>query len=1187
MAREISRTEAFERAHEIFSQVNFNSFDFNTIKESLLDYIKLYFPEDFNDYIESSEFIAIVELFAYIGELLAYRVDINAHENFITTAQRKESVLRLAKMISYKASRNLPNRGLVKLSSIQTTATVFDSLGRNLANRKIFWNDPNNTDWKEQFLLVINRVLEQEFGTVSPSERVQVDDVLFELYTLNNNPLSSGAGSVFSFNTAVSGQSVPMEAVPAQLISTGPEEKRPEVNAKFSLLFGNDGLGDGSDTTGFLMFVKQGSLQRVQANFDGITPNQTFDINTDDINETDLFVNNVDPDTREIIVTDPFATALPHLVSEDLRFGEWIEVDLANAQNILFNTNKNRHKYEVETLDEDQVRLVFGDGEFSDVPNGAFDIWYRTSLDEDLAIPKSSVADESSSFTYNDVAGNVQTISFTFSLISSLQNGSASETIDHIRRVAPSVYYTQDRMVNGRDYNVFMLQDPSILKMRSINRTFAGDSKYIAWHDPRENYEDVKLFGDDLGLYWDEKAPTSGGLTAINSPLDTNELLFGFVEPLLSSTDFFAVIGPEIEALGGNPGSMRRTFNTSTNPYVADPGQHPLGDDEVTAISAAIDLAIGGTNPVIDLYYSTLYDEWTVDAHPCDVLPNPPFVCAVGTSDAIFMIRIQVIFGLQGLTGWDIRFRTRTLTADSQVTRFWNTNQTNQIQNFDTLNPVTDKIVVLQANSDANGTGLLDTNRIYDILSQRLLEQNLSNAGLPDIHRLSILPEDTNGDGIPDNLLQPNLFDLETIVATGNTLTAGQSDSSYNGVGSNGIFTAGASYLGGEVITLSNGTTVTNTTGAPGIITDFTVDTAGAEVVTGVALTQLSVSGGSVGTGFTLTPESDNVKIPEITLPLSYLVGFEDVDVQLYHVDGAGVRTRQLFDTGKWITPPPDDDPAVLIRFLVDFTSTTLALDETIVVSITDYVYFNRESSTDPWAPQTVTDSIKTLFLQDAATVEDERRYKRHEGRYPLNFAWFHFTPRLNLVDPSATNIIDMYIITVGYYTSLLRFLNNQTDNEPTLPTPFELRSSYADLLENKMISDTVILHPGTFKILFGSRAEESLRVTFKVVRPSESNLTDNEVKVKIVDNIRTFFDINSWEFGETFFFTELAASIHAELGPEIDSIVLVPTFSSTQFGDLFQIQAREDEMFIPDIGTTNIEIIQSFTPENIRQNES
>ena len=60
MARQLSRAEAWERAHQVFTQVNFNAFDYSTIKESLLDYVKLYYPEDFNDYIESSEFIAIL-----------------------------------------------------------------------------------------------------------------------------------------------------------------------------------------------------------------------------------------------------------------------------------------------------------------------------------------------------------------------------------------------------------------------------------------------------------------------------------------------------------------------------------------------------------------------------------------------------------------------------------------------------------------------------------------------------------------------------------------------------------------------------------------------------------------------------------------------------------------------------------------------------------------------------------------------------------------------------------------------------------------------------------------------------------------------------------------------------------------------------------------------------------------------
>ena len=147
MSRQLSRAESWERAHEVFSQINFSAFDYNTIKESLLDYTKLYFPEDFNDYIESSEYISILELFAYVGELLSYRLDLNAHENFITTAQRKESILRLAKLISYKSSRNIPARGLVKITSIQTTESVFDSNGINLAGRQIFWNDNNNINF--------------------------------------------------------------------------------------------------------------------------------------------------------------------------------------------------------------------------------------------------------------------------------------------------------------------------------------------------------------------------------------------------------------------------------------------------------------------------------------------------------------------------------------------------------------------------------------------------------------------------------------------------------------------------------------------------------------------------------------------------------------------------------------------------------------------------------------------------------------------------------------------------------------------------------------------------------------------------------------------------------------------------------------------------------------------------------
>jgi hypothetical protein len=256
------------------------------------------------------------------------------------------------------------------------------------------------------------------------------------------------------------------------------------------MLFLSDGLGDSSDHTGFFMYTKQGQIQRETFSFDGITPNQTVDILVDNCNNTDVWLNNIDPITEQIIVgTELNSTS---------RIGEWEEVDLANSQNIVFNTNPNRNKYEVETLDRDRFRIIFGDGKFAAIPSGMFEVWFRSSANAEYVIPVSAIQNVSASFGYMDKNNKRQTITVLFSLVDPIQNAAPTEDIESIRRIAPSVYYTQDRMVNNKDYNEFLLQDNSILKMKALNRTFAGDSKYVYWQDPRNFYENVKLFAGNI-----------------------------------------------------------------------------------------------------------------------------------------------------------------------------------------------------------------------------------------------------------------------------------------------------------------------------------------------------------------------------------------------------------------------------------------------------------------------------------------------------------------------------------------------------------------------------------------------------------------------------------------------------------------------------------------------------------------
>jgi hypothetical protein len=197
---------------------------------------------------------------------------------------------------------------------------------------------------------------------------------------------------------------------------------------------------------------------------------------------------------------------------------------------------------------------------------------------------------------------------------------------------------------------------------------------------------------------------------------------------------------------------------------------------------------------------------------------------------------------------------------------------------------------------------------------------------------------------------------------------------------------------------------------------------------------------------------------------------------------------------------------------------------------------------------------------------------------------WMHRTPNNQLVDPAAMNIIDTYVISRGYYTSIRRWLDGYLQSQPTAPTPFDLRTSYAYLIDNRMISDSMILHSGNFKILFGKHAPQNLQAVIKVIRSPHSTLTDNQIKLKIIGTVNTFFDISQWDFGETFYFTELAAAIHAALPVDIDSVVLVPLYSTNFFGDLFQVNAKQDELFIADVTVNDIELISSINRLAIKQ---
>ena len=1307
--------ESWDKVYTAFTQINFTSFDYDTVKESLIQYLQIYYAESYNDMIESSELIAILEMFAYAAELITYRIDVASHENFITTAQRKQSILRLAKLISYSASRNIPARGLVKLNTVRTDQTVYDSLGNNLANVTITWNDPSNTNWKEQFFLVINLSLTTTFG--QPSKSFQVADVLMQQYTFNNN-LAAFNNGVFAFNASTTTQSVQMEAVPIDIDSNGPFERAPDLNAQFNIVYASDGRGDGSDYTGFLLFVKQGSLLQTNYVIPEPTANRRIELDAININNTDVWLYGVD---NTGTITE-----------------NWIPVNTLNDQTLAFNNNTaTRKQYSIDTLENDRIAINFGDGNFSDAPVGAYQIWTRVSTNQDITVQKQQIVNQKMSFTYLDNTNVSHVFNMTFSLTSSLQNNSASETIEHVRQSAPSTYYAQDRMVNGQDYNTYMLKDSTILKLNTINRTFAGQPKYIEWNDASGAYQNIKLFGDDLTMNLstsvDMVLTTASSQSIIDTYIEpllqTNALLNTLTHQIASAADSYGIISyPRRVFLEDNQKIYFDINGNPVNPYgrqlpspaqiaanAASPAPLPLsqigtplhaGDGsllEKTVIQGALDnhwygsplstVTINGTvsgvipDPVTDpSSNSNLYAPnmpRTIDG----INLYPPGDTGSGFQN----INLQQYFGLKYN-----RFLQAFGTGDIAL---YNVNDFVLLtppalpptQNWGygdgALNSITGTTGTLDSSHNpvpCPCNGLTAYNYKVEVLTIEMTSDSTTFAITSNIrgtlpsYSLSKAASVTNP--LPRWSQQANVaVPCDFIISNGTTqykagdafvidisFQNGQWGSVVRSFGQNNAHKANLSGWW-ELIpeTVINGSTAEGglnlfTQGAsdgPNSVQAMTFDqsSAGSSWIFLVAST-LSTSGtvaswsiynrdmkiiaSSPTTKFwfntasqildpqTLKPLYDKIRIlrsnlDELGMPLKQADIYDCVNF-VYDINGE-VITNSLellpTDTSSF-TLAGNGSPDNILQFenfaqnsyqftVINVTDPTNPIIDN-VLNCSDYTYVSGYDMTQydinsydsgvikvsgfsqplSFIPGSFMSSntvngfqiARQLFVPAPAVVSPTSNQYGCNITTGLDFMWQHYTPDSNLIDPSPSNIHDAFLLTSGYYNSVMDYVNGFTTVNPQPPTPLDLLTSYGYLLENKMLSDTLVLHSGKIKLLFGSLADQTLRAKFSVIMAPTATFSSERIKQEVINTINTYFTIQSWDFGQSFYATELISLIHQALPTQISSVVIVPTYSVNSFGSLFTINAGFDEVLQSCAQVTDVEIVAALTPSVIRQ---
>lgn len=1119
------------KIYQTFKNADFTSYDFETLRKTMIDYLRLYYPEDFNDYVESSEYIALIDCIAFMGQALAFRTDINARENFMDTAERRDSILKLARLISYNPKRNIASSGLLKFTSVSTSESLTDSNGLNIQNTVVSWNDVTNSNWQEQFNIILNAAFVNSQVVGKPGNTQTINGITNSEYTLN---LTSGQLPAFPFSATVQNSTMGFEAASATSYNEPYiYEIAPAPSNKFNILYRNDNQGNGSINTGFFLYFKQGSLQTSDFSITDAIPNRVLSVGFNNINNTDVWLYNLNTS----------------LVEQNL----WSAVPAVAGINVIYNQQVDRNLYQINSTVGDQINLVFGDGSFANIPQGNFRLYYRTSNGLTYKITPDEIQNVAIAINYISRSGTTETLTVRASLNYTVTNATAAESLDDIRQKAPQQYYTQNRMITAEDYNIFPYTSFSdILKVKALNRTSSGVSRYIDINDASGQYSSTNIFAND-GYLYNNSTQSSLNFTFQNTS-NVQQMVADDLTNILNSKEmqhfYYAnmirvgVLPPPELPLTNVSWHLSTTVTNSSTGYFYNPMTQqilPVGSASNTNTKYIKTGAVIKFSAGAGKYFNSQNQI---------VTGTPTYL---GDQQYLYATVMQIVG--DGTNGGQGNF----LSGQGPVTL------------SDTVPTGAILYEVIPVFSNTLSSSLLTT------ITNKVLAYN--SFGLRyDVSTLTwqiILDADTDTTSV---FSFAYAGDTSSRHKDASWLTRFQ----YNSDGSYTIYWRSLYYTFGSLVETSfyfdtdvkvydsqTGTTIKDTINMLKVNSNpNNTKSLGVDYLWNIYSGIVGVDGYQDQSNILVTfTDSNNDGVPdnpdifnEVVIPTDPQVATPYLFFQqntgyggfISYIPVANGTINTLYSTKNSIIP----NLKLYSNGQVFFGTSDLGFYQLTIVGVTH-------------------------------TLTQVYNYQVQFGRQNVYFQYMHNSPNYRRIDPTPNNIIDLYLLTNAYATDYINWIQDTTNTivEPTPPTTDELSQSYGALNNSKAISDTIIFNSAVFKPLFGVKASSALQATFKVVKNPTVNISDNEIKTSVINAINTYFSVSNWDFGETFYFSELSAYLHTQLSPNISSIIIVPTNPNTMFGSLYQINTESNEIVSNAATVDNVEVISAITANQINAN--
>lgn len=110
--------------------------DYTGLRQSMLQYAQQVFPE-WNPASEGDFGLVMVEMFAYMGDILSYATDRAQFENYLPTATQRDSILNLAFMLGYTPNSGTPATGTVSLTTDKGAPDTLVPAGTQITTNRV------------------------------------------------------------------------------------------------------------------------------------------------------------------------------------------------------------------------------------------------------------------------------------------------------------------------------------------------------------------------------------------------------------------------------------------------------------------------------------------------------------------------------------------------------------------------------------------------------------------------------------------------------------------------------------------------------------------------------------------------------------------------------------------------------------------------------------------------------------------------------------------------------------------------------------------------------------------------------------------------------------------------------------------------------------------------------------------